>query len=78
MAYTDMGTILLNGKQNMLLWIGNIVFVDSCHFLAISLDNLVKAMRKSGVEKFTNTIRHFGRDDVYFEKGCYPYEYTTD
>ena len=32
MAYTDMGTILLNGKQNMLLWIGNIVFVDHVTF----------------------------------------------
>ena len=63
----------------MLLKIGNIVFVDSCQFLATSLDNLVKALRKSGVDKFANTIRHFGgEDDVYFGKGCYPYEYITD
>jgi len=63
----------------MLLKIGNIVFVDSCQFLATSLDNLVKALRKSGVDKFANTIRYFGsEDDAYFEKGCYPYEYMTD
>jgi len=63
----------------MLLKIGNIVFVDSCQFLATSLDNLVKALRKLGVHKFANTIRHFGGDDdPYFEKGCYPYEYMTD
>ena len=40
--------------------------------------NLMKEIRKYGVEKFANTIRHFGHDDVYFEKGCYPYEYMTD
>ena len=63
----------------MLLKIGNIVFVDSCQFLATSLDNLVKALRKSGVDKFANTIRYFGsEDDAYFEKGCYPYEYIMD
>ena len=38
----------------------------------------MKAMRKSGVEKFANTIRHFGCNDVYIEKGFYPYEYMTD
>ena len=39
----------------------------------------MKALRKSGVDKFANTIRHFGGDDdAYFEKGCYPYEYVTD
>jgi len=78
-AYADVGVILLNGERNMLLKIGNIVFVDSCKFLATFLDNCVKALRKSGVDKFGNTIRHFGGDDdTYFEKGCYPYEYMTD
>ena len=46
-AYADVGVIPLNGERNMLLKIGNIVFVDSCQFLATSLDNLVKALRKS-------------------------------
>jgi len=78
-AYADVGVIPLNGERNMLLKIGNIVFVDSCQFLATSLNNLLKALRKSGVDKFANTIRHFGGDDdAYFEKGCYPYEYMTD
>jgi len=63
----------------MMLQIGNIIFVDSCQFLATFLDNLTKALRKSGIDKFTNTIRHFRSDhDAYFEKGCYPYEYMTD
>ena len=39
----------------------------------------MKALRKSGVDKFANTIRHFcGDDDAYFKKGCYAYEYMTD
>jgi len=76
-AYANVGVIPLNGKRNMLLRIGNIVFMDSCQFLATSLDN-VKEMRKSGVEKFANTIRHFGCDDVYFENGSYPYEFMRD
>ena len=63
-AYADVG-----GECNMLLKIGNVVFVDSCQFLITFLDNLVKAMRKWVVKEFKNTIRHFGRDN-YFEKGC--------
>jgi len=47
----------------MQLRISNIVFVDSYQFQATSL---VKDMRKSGVEKFATTIRHFGHNDVYF------------
>jgi len=78
-AYADVGVIPLNGECNMLLKICSIVFVDSCQFLATSLHNLVKTLRKSGVDKFANTIRHFGdNDNAYFEKGCYPYEYMTD
>jgi len=37
-AYADVGVIPLNGERNLLLKIGNIVFVDSCQFLAASLD----------------------------------------
>ena len=77
-AYADVGIIPLSGERNMLLKISNIVFMDLCQFLATSLDNLVRALRKSGIDKFANTIRHFGSDDAYFEKGCYPYEYMTD
>ena len=40
-AYADVGVILLTGERNMMLQIGNIVFVDLCQFLATSLDNLV-------------------------------------
>ena len=42
--YADLDVIPLNGERNMLLKIGNIVFVDSCQFLATSLDNLMKAL----------------------------------
>lgn len=70
-THVNVGVIPLNGERNMQLWIGNIVFVDSCEFLAASLDNLMK-MRKSGVQKSANAIRHFGCEDVYFENSCYP------
>jgi len=75
-AYGDVRIIPLNGERNMLLKIGNIVLVDSS--FSQPPDNVVKALRKSGVQKFANTIRHFGSDDAYFEKGCYPYEYMKD
>jgi len=45
-AYDSMGVIPLNGERKMLLKIGNIIFVDSCQFLATTLDNLMKALRK--------------------------------
>ena len=77
-AYADVGVIPLNGERNLLLRIGNLVFVDSFQFLAASLDNLVKEMRKSGLEDFAHTTRHFGRNELFFKKGCYPYEYMTD
>ena len=53
-----------------MLLISNIVFVELYQFLTTSLNNHVKAMRKLGVEKFANTIKHFGHDDDYFEKDC--------
>jgi len=77
-AYADVGVIPLNGERNLLLSIGNVVFVDSCQFLAESLDNLVKAMRNSRLDDFVHTTRHFGRNDLFFKKGSYPYEYMTD
>jgi len=46
MVYAYVGVIPLNGEQNMMLRISNIVFVDSCKFHVTSLDNLVKEMRK--------------------------------
>ena len=71
--------IPLNGERNLLLKIGNIVFVDSCQFLAASLDELVKSMRKSGLQdEFVHTTRHFGRNELFLKKGIYPYEHMTD
>jgi len=68
-AYANEGIIHLHGERNVLLRIGNIVFVDSCQFFATTLDNLVEEMTKAGVEKLAKMMRHFGHDDVYFEKG---------
>ena len=78
-AYADVGVIPLNGERNLLLKIGNVVFIDSCQFLATSLDELVKSMRKSGLQgDFVHTTRHFGRNELFLKKGIYPYEHMTD
>ena len=45
-AYADVGVIPLNGQRNMLLKIGNIVFVDLCQFLATSLDKPRESVEK--------------------------------
>jgi len=43
-----------------------------------SLDELVKSMRKSGLQDdFVHTTRHFGRNELFL-KGIYPYEHMTD
>ena len=54
------------------------MFTDSCQFLASSLDNLVKTLKKSGPDQFVHTTAYFGNAEEYFEKGCYPYDYMTD
>ena len=76
--YADVGVIPLNGERNLLLKIGSVVFVDTYQFLAASLDDLVTDLHKSGVDNFFHTIRHFGRDDLFFQKGIYPYDYMSD
>ena len=75
---TNAGVIPLNGERNLLLKIGNVVFVDSCQFLETSLDELVKSMRKSGLQDdFVHTTRHFGRNELFLKRGIYPYEHMT-
>jgi len=77
-SYADIGVIPLNGERNLLLTIGNVVFIDSFQFLATSLDNLVKIMRKSGLQDFVQTSRHFGENEMFYQKGSYPYDYVSD
>ena len=62
----------MKGERNLLLRIGSVVFVDSFQFLAASLDNLVKSMRKSGLEDFVHTTKHFGCDELFYQKGVFP------
>jgi len=64
-VYADVGVIPMNGERNLLLTTGNVVFIDSMQFLAASLDNLVKKMRKSGLDDFTHTTRQFGRNECF-------------
>jgi len=61
----------------MLLHIGNLLFVDSFQFMAASLDELCKGMRKEGVGDFVHMTRYFGRNDIFYQKGIYPYDYVN-
>jgi len=77
-AYADVEVIPMNSERNLLLRIGSVVFVDSFQFLAASLDTLVKSMRKSGLEDFVHTTKHFGCDELFYQKGVFPYDFMTD
>jgi len=45
--------------------------------MSTSLENLVFLLIKSGREKFINTTKYLGNDDLIFAKGVYPYSYMT-
>jgi len=45
--------------------------------MSTSLENLVSLLLKSGREKFVNTTKYLGNDDLVFAKGVYPYSYMT-
>ena len=75
--YADIGVIPLNAEKCMSLRIGNLQFIDSFQFMASSLDRLCKTMRKEGVDDFVHTSHYFGQDDIFYEKGIYPYDYVS-
>jgi len=75
--YADVGVIPLNAKKCMSLCIGNLLFVDSFQFMAALLDELCKGMRKEGVDDFVHTTHYFGHDEIYYQKGIYPYDYVN-
>ena len=77
MHYADVGVIPLNAKKCMSLCIGNLLFVDSFQFMAASLDELCKGMRKEGVDDFVHTTRYFGRYEIFYQKCIYPYDYVN-
>ena len=51
-------------------------FIDSCKFMATSLDSLVNNLPK---DAFNNVKRHYAEDKLSFlvRKGVYPYEYMN-
>jgi len=57
--------------------IGNLLFVDSFQFMAASLYELCKGMRKEGVDDLVHTTRYFGRDEICYQEGIYPYDYVN-
>jgi len=43
--------------------------------LAASLDTLVSTLKRAGKQKFVQTTKYLGDDDLVFEKGHFPYTY---
>ena len=77
MAYGDIRVTPLNGEKYLSFQVGNLRFIDSFHFLSISLENLVSLLLKSGREKFAHAIKHLGNHELIFAKGVYPYSNMT-
>ena len=71
----DIYAIPLNSEKYISFAFDNFRFLDSCQFLAASLENLVSTLLKSGKDKFVHTSRHFPNCDLLLQKGIYPYEH---
>jgi len=41
------------------------------------LEELCKGMRREGVDEFVHTTSYFGRDEIFYQKGIYPYNYVN-
>jgi len=65
----------LNCDKTLQFQIKNVVFTDSFHFLAASLDTLVSTLKRADKQKFVQTTKYLGDDDLVFEKGHFPYAY---
>jgi len=74
-TYDDIRAIPVNSEKTLQFQIKNVVFTDSFHFLAASLDTLVSTMKRAGKQKFVQTTKYLGDDDLVFEKGHFPYTY---
>jgi len=72
-TFDDVKVIPLNGERFLQFQIGNLKFIDSFQFLSAPLDDLVSLLMKSGKEKFENTTRYLGDNELVFAKGVYPY-----
>jgi len=77
-AYADVSVIPLSGERNLPPRISNLMSTNSCQFLALSLDNLIRIMKKLGPDKFLHTSDYFGNAEEYYEKGSYLYDYMTN
>jgi len=76
-TYDDVIVTPLNSEKYIMFQIGKLRFLDSFQFMSTSLENLVFLLLKSGREKFVNTTKYLGNDDVVLAKGVYPYSYMT-
>jgi len=69
-----------NFEKYISFQLDKLVFLDSLRFMNASLDNLVKNLSKSGMEKFSHLSNWFSdceedQINLLLRKGVYPYEY---
>jgi len=76
-TYDDVIVTPLNSEKYIMFKVGKLQFLDSFQFTSTSLKNWVSLLLKSGREKFVNTTKYLGNDDLVFAKGVYPYSYMT-
>ena len=76
-SYDDVHVTPLSSEKYTTFQIGKLRFLDSFQFLSTSLENLVSVLLKSGKDKFHNTTKYLGNDDMVFAKGVYPYSYMS-
>ena len=57
----------------------DLCFIDSFQFMSSSLEELVRNLQDSGLDKFKYTAQEFGdKTDMMTRKGVYPYSYMND
>jgi len=70
-TYDDVIVTPLNSAKYIMFQVGKLRFLDSFQLTSTFLENLVSLLLKIGREKFVNTTKYLGNDDLVFAKGVY-------
>ena len=72
----ELSCIANNMEKYIAFYLGNLKFIDSCAFMAASLDSLVKVTPKESVKITEKQAKRLGGHfELLVKKGVYPYEY---
>ena len=75
MQFLNIRAIPVNSEKTLQFQIKKHRFHRFVPFLAVSLDTLVSTLKRAGKQKFVQTTKYLGDDDLVFEKGHFPYAY---